>query len=543
LIGLGAGGGVALLAAIAVAAMIAFGGDDEGQQVAQKPADAQNQTEADAVEDNSLDEESLDGDLFTSSDTDDAATDAEMTPSEEETASDAADAPPADNEVAPAAATTVAADGGAGAAPATAENPAPAADAANVATADAAEPQPPAPSEEPAAAAPAPAEAPAAEPKTETVAAAAAAPEPAPPAPEKKPEPPKPAKQEPFKEFAKDAIALPPLESGADAASLQPVSLAVVHDDPEAGCFLRLVGGETAHRARNVFTLEPDAQGFRNRAWTAFVGKGDAQSGAATPIAKLHLNEQDQLMFQWTPEATKEDTANYLRNCALNISIGSASKDVALRETTIVEPLALFDKPMKKEQYALEYPPNPDQLQVQITKLEGPLPEHNLTPPPTVAAVDGKAQIAFGKPPHQILLLEVRSDFKSKLELSIAPYLKVNNNTVKFTPAAVQQAAAQFDGIYKQMQAAVTQAKGREKEQLEQVMPQQQELAAQFMTLAQQAPALKDGSRMHFRVYVTVGQKEVELMKTGDAPAAALPAPGEGGDVSKLPGIRPPKEE
>jgi hypothetical protein len=127
--------------------------------------------------------------------------------------------------------------------------------------------------------------------------------------------------------------------------------------------------------------------------------------------------------------------------------------------------------------------------------------------------------------------------------VSAAPFLKVNNNSVRFTPQAVQQAAVQLDAIYKQMQAAVGQAKGREKERLEQLMPQQQELAAQFVTLAQQAPTLKDGTRMHFRVYTTVGQKEVDLLKTGDAPVAGLPAAGEGGDASKLPGVRPPKEE
>jgi eukaryotic-like serine/threonine-protein kinase len=252
LIGLGAGGGVALLAIVAIAAFLIFGRGGGGEdQVAQAPSntpsEAEGESDADLLDD-VLGEESLDGDLFSSSG---------------EPAAEEAAPPAADNDAAPEenllAANTPAEPAG------DASAPEPAAEATS-----GAEAQPPAPSEEtsdpPAEPAPAPdAEAsPAAETPTEEPEEAPEKKEPeADESAKPKPEPkPKPKPKAPFAEFAQSAVSLPPLESEQAAADLQPVTLAKVHDDPEAGVFVKLAGGDTAHSGREVFTLEQDEDGL-----------------------------------------------------------------------------------------------------------------------------------------------------------------------------------------------------------------------------------------------------------------------------------------
>ncbi len=549
LIGLGAGGGVAVLALVILGVMFALGGgDDDAARVAQADVQEQAQAKAEVVDGEMLDEETLDGELFSSSDDEpEAAAAVNESPANE----------PGNAVEPPAEATDVAE---VSSMPAAEEASAPASDVASSppanATAASVEPQPPAPSED--VVAEAAAAEPAANPQTtpaEATPLAANTTDPAEePASTKKPKskkkeeassdakkaaPKAPAQVEPFAEFAQDAISLPPLE---ESAATTPAPLAVVHDDPETGCFLRLVGGETAHKGREVFSIEPDDPSFRNRSWTAYAGQSDAASGSGAPIARFTLSDQDQLMFQWAANANK-DVANYLRNCLLNITIGSKSKEVALREPVIIEPLALtLDKAITREQFDLEWVPDPDQVQIQITGLEGAFPKHTLTPPPALKAAKGELTIPFGDPPNHIFSLQIRSTLTRKLGLTVAPFLLVGNQPVKFTPQALQQVAMQAQMQYQAMNTAVTQkqVEGREKERVEQLLPQQQTLATLYGEFANNAAQLKEGAKMHFRVFCPAGQRELELLKTGAA--AGVPAAATD-DASKLPGIRPAKEK
>ncbi|MBW3597436.1 MAG: serine/threonine protein kinase [Planctomycetes bacterium] len=506
-IGLAAGGGIALLALLAVGAFFAFGGG-EPEQVAEATADAAAESESEVLDGAVLDEETLEGDLFSSSD-DEAP--AEAADSAFAAATDDSDS----DELLASAAPVEEAD-----AAAEPTEPEPAVEAAS-----GAEAQPPAPSETTS-------EAPA-EPEPEPSASAASetpaesplpkeAPKPAEKKPEAKPEPePKPKPKEPFADFAQSAVSLPPLETeeGA-AASLQPVSLGKVYDDPEAGVFVRLVGGDTAHDGREVFTLEQDDPSFRNRAWTVNLGEE-----APVTVARLSLDDQDNLMFQWTPESAEQKDANYLRNCMLNIQIGDKIKDAVLREPEIVEPISVsLSKPSPRPpQIDLAYPPAEENLQVEITELEGPFPNHTFAPQNTIKASRDTAQILFGDPPTQLLVLQVQTSMsRGRLGIALTPFINMGGRPVRLKPGALEQAAATYQAQYQQANNLVTAKAGPEqlRKQMEQNLPVLQAMASQYADLAQKAGQIDASGKIHFRVFFTVGQHQVDIIKT-NAPAPA----------------------
>ncbi len=517
LIGLGAGGGLALLAVVGVAAIFLLGGnDDQGEEVAQAPAAQQAAPEPEIVDGNVLEEETLEGDLFSSSDPDEetnTSNDAEA--SEPSSAAAASDGDKATDAAEPVDAPNSQMN---------AADPSSAGETLAATDTSSTEPQPPAPSEEPSSPPP---DQPTATTPPPTADTPPAAPAPAQP-PAEKPKPKEPEKKkpaDPFADLKKTALTLPSLGEGAEAAaSLQPAALAVVHDDPEAGCFLRLAGGDVAHKGKEIFTLEPDDQGYRNRAWTIFVGLGDSGEINRAPIAKLALDEKDNLNFQWTPQASEQNAANYLRNCLLDITIGDKSKEIPLREPTVVEPLVVsLDKGGTREQFDLEWAPDPEQLQLEITSLEGPFPKHNFDPSAAIKAAGGRTAIMFGDPPNQLMMLEVRATMTRKLGVTLAPFLKVGNQPVKLTLPGIQQAFAQASAQYQQLNNMVTQKIGpaQRREQMEQLLPQQAAIMQGYGELAEKASALNNTGKVHFRVFFLAGQRQVDVLKSG---AGAAPA-------------------
>ncbi len=521
LIGLGVGGGVSLLAIVAAAALFMLGGDDAADQVAQTSANAVSETQSGESPDGlPEEEESLDGDLFSSSDGAADRAPVSEDPAPETTGDDLEAAPDAEpsNELAMAASAATADDASEGV---EAQPPAP-----NVEPAPAE--GPPAEASETSSAAP-PAEAAPADSKADDPAADAPATESPPPAeapkpaetPKKKPAPAK-KPAEPFADFAKTAISLPPLEGDDAAAVQQPVALAKVHDDPEAGMFVNLVGGDTAYDGRDAIAIEADDINFRNRAWTVSVG-GESK----TPVAKFTLDEQDNLMFQWSPQSLEQKAANYLRNCMLNIQVGDKSKDVALREAVAAEPLtvSLSRSAARPPQIDIPYAPPDDLLQFEITGLDGAFPSHTFEPQKTIKAARDNLRILFGDPPTQLLVLQVQTTMsRGKLAVAMTPSLNSGGQLVRLKPGDLEKAALAAQSQYQQTNNLLTQKVGPAKvkevrEKMEQSLPLLQAAATQYADLAQKASQLGDSGKIHFRVFYTVGQHQVELLKTNGASA------------------------
>jgi DNA segregation ATPase FtsK/SpoIIIE-like protein len=262
--------------------------------------------------------------------------------------------------------------------------------------------------------------------------------------------------------------------------------------------------------------------GFRNRAWTVSLGEG-----AQVPIARLSLDEQDNLTFQWTPESLEQRAANYLRNCMLNIQIGNDLKDVALREPAMVEPITVsVSKPNPRPpQIELPYPPADEQLQFEITSLEGPFPNHTFEPQSTIKAERDQMRILFGDPPAQLLLVQVQTSLsRGRLGVALTPFINMGGQQVRLKPGALEQAALAAQAQYQQANNMVTAKAGPEKvrKQVEAQLPVLQTLATQYGELAQKAGQIDESGKIHYRVFYTLGQHQVDLVRT-DAPPAAKP--------------------
>jgi hypothetical protein len=175
-----------------------------------------------------------------------------------------------------------------------------------------------------------------------------------------------------------------------------------------------------------------------------------------------------------------------------------------------------------REQYDLDWVPEASPLQFQITSLEGPLPKHNLDPQSTMEADGGKLTILFGEAPNQLLALQVNTTMTRRLNVTMAPYVKFGAKSAKFNLKEVQQAAALATAQYQEMNNLVTAKIGPEeiRKQRELLLPQQQALAIGYADLFQKALELKDSGKVHFRAFFLAGQRQVEVLKTGQAAPA-----------------------
>jgi hypothetical protein len=541
LIGLGIGAGVAVLAIVgaSVAFYAWFGGSDEvAQATPTQPAAPSSET----AEESPSDEETLGDDVLSTLSQETSAE--EPTPAPQPAAdapvTSVAASPPSEAAAPPAPATEEAA----------AESVQPAATeaaATNPEASPAAEPQPPAPAEPaPPGESPAPAEPPPASaplsPEPNKVEVAAATPAPAateepkkPEAPSKKaPAAPQPAPTKappaPFADFAENAVALPELDPRQESgASSQPAALGIVHDDPEAYCFVNLVGGATAHH-REVFTLAADNEEAANRSWTISAGTGDQGEIKPKPLAKLTLNEKDELAFQWTPEAAKHAAANHLRNCLLSIQIDDQTKEIALRKPAEVKPPGLdIRKGGVHEQFDMDYPPPMGQLKLEVTSIEGPLPAPAYKTGPTIEVGKGPIVIDFGDAASGALRLEVASSMPSrKFKFDADAKLNVGGSYIRFTTNDLERAYIAAATQYQIINNRVTQKVGTadQRKEMERQMAQIQAMMQQYNDLAQNAETLKDTGKIHFRVYFVVGERQVDLLKTAPpaAPAKQEPA-------------------
>jgi hypothetical protein len=120
---------------------------------------------------------------------------------------------------------------------------------------------------------------------------------------------PKPPEKAPFADMP-DRVDLPALNA-SDA--LEPKVLGLVHTvrTREGQCYLRMRGGEGALRGNRVLSMRSADSGTAERDWD--INLRDGSGGAEVTVARLSLNDQNQLVFQWLPAAQQDSAAGHWR--------------------------------------------------------------------------------------------------------------------------------------------------------------------------------------------------------------------------------------
>jgi hypothetical protein len=114
--------------------------------------------------------------------------------------------------------------------------------------------------------------------------------------------------------------------------------------------------------AKIDFSAERDS--LDNQRW--LLGIGRVGNDRKTPIAALRKAE-NQLLFQWLPEAKRNKQAGYLKNCLLKLFTPDLSASFPLRAAVAIEPLMLTPEKLSVEtQFDLDYLPAQENLVIEL---------------------------------------------------------------------------------------------------------------------------------------------------------------------------------
>lgn len=337
------------------------------------------------------------------------------------------------------------------------------------------------------------------------------------------PKPPAKPTQKPFQDLPLVA-SLPDLEA-ADA--LTPKAIGPIYCQTDDLCFIKLRGGETARKGSQTFVMRNADGGLAERDWEVFSREGE--SDPETKIAHLSLDDQSQLSFQWQPEAKTVPLSAHLCNCAFSFSCSGESHVVTLRQVAQVEGMTLeLGKPSTDEHWKIDMSPDPTNVRVEITGLQGA--QYTVQPAPVIEADKGETWLEL-EDGGGLLSLKVETEMKRNLEVTVTPYLKspapaqpTKFNARLFGQALTQrkQQLAQAPFMIQQMKQVAGQASGRERTLMEQRVAQAEQAQVELQTAVDNAQKLADflenaggNLRLQFRVFYDADSSEVDLLHIG----------------------------
>jgi len=348
------------------------------------------------------------------------------------------------------------------------------------------------------------------------------------PKPEPKPAPPKPkpaAAPDPLKGLL--ASVELPAPAAAEGATEAEVSLGQVKLGAGLGLDVQLAGGDEAIKGPAALQLQPD--NTQPNCWLICLGTpalGGEQT-EATQLARLWLDGQA-LKLAWLESATPQ--AGCLGNCGLQVSAGGKSRFVALSRPRPADPIVLdLDRGSARAMVAMEFPPDPGALRLQVTGVDGELPQPQYKPADTIAPKgrggpqSGTMVVQFMPPQAPQVNLRVGFNLVGRrADIQVTAFYQIANQPPQ--PFQARQAAAALSTAMAMQQRleAAQKARGLSKE-AKQALQQQAEVAKSVVehltalnTLYQ---AINKKATLHYRLFVAAGDQQIELFNTRAAPS------------------------
>jgi tRNA A-37 threonylcarbamoyl transferase component Bud32 len=186
----------------------------------------------------------------------------------------------------------------------------------------------------------------------------------------KKGKPEKPKPDDPLRDVP-ESIELSEVGIGASSAEpAEEITIARIHAGPDVPWQLYLLGGQTAMRKNRAFTLKQDGSDASQARWLVQL---ETAAGSGDPtvedMARL-WRDGDALKLQWVEDAPS--SANYLRNCILQIRVEGESKYVTLNQPKSLEPIPIdLERGIASATLPVKWLPDAGTLRVEITKVEG----------------------------------------------------------------------------------------------------------------------------------------------------------------------------
>jgi hypothetical protein len=333
---------------------------------------------------------------------------------------------------------------------------------------------------------------------------------------------------------------LEPMMAEPPADALAPLVLGPCKVDEKGLVFISLRGGEGAIRGgKQMFELAAAQDGTALRDWEIKLSGG---SGPPVLVALLSVQNQ-QLSFQWTPEGAKQVSAPLLGNCALQMTAGAGKHDLALRVPILAEPLKLeMQKSGASVKWTIPHLPDPKNIFIQITRLDGEFLEHKFKERDTLEGSD-RTEVWTGSGPDSMVLgLRLDSTIAAQsIQVKGAPLYQIKGMRTPKAVASKKELTAMNITLDKSRQAAnakheiASKAKGEQAERAVNLAKVELDnvnaTAAQVEELEKLIEGLDGKGAIHFRVFFQTADGPIDLLVTEEGVPAAkeeppAPAPG-----------------
>jgi len=343
---------------------------------------------------------------------------------------------------------------------------------------------------------------------------------------EKKPEKPKPPAGA-LRELA-EAIDLPELGgSGLGGQPGEEFTLGKIHSGPDVAWQLYLLGGQTAMKKGRAFTLKQDQAEAAQASWLAQL---ETSTGSGDPttedMAKIR-RDGDTLKFQWADGAPS--SANYLRNCILQVRVEGQSKYITLNTPKMLEPVPIdLEMGVGNAKLPVKWLPDAGTLRVEITKVEGR--KGHVVDPPEPADPENPLLLSFprtNRHGNTVDRVAFRLNFtpraagvQVKLQL-LEPPRELFRNLRGNAPLLRTQLELKRDEVHKKLHPTRGEPpRGTEKSKLDAEFDGY-EMNLWYINFYEE---VQGKARIHFRLFTEIDGREVVLAATQQA---AEPAPKE----------------
>ncbi|NQT13632.1 MAG: serine/threonine protein kinase [Planctomycetes bacterium] len=180
----------------------------------------------------------------------------------------------------------------------------------------------------------------------------------------KKPEPPKPLSK------LAEVVDIPELATGTGAEPPGVFTIGTIQTGPDVEWQLYLLGGKTAAKKNREFVLQQEDASAAKASWMVRFDTGSTSDDATLEDVAKIWREGKALRFQWAKEPSS--SANYLRNCILQVRVEGESKYVTLTHPKPAEPILIdLGRTVANASVPVKWLPGGGSLRFEITKVEG----------------------------------------------------------------------------------------------------------------------------------------------------------------------------
>jgi hypothetical protein len=294
---------------------------------------------------------------------------------------------------------------------------------------------------------------------------------------------------------------------------------------------LTLLGGREVIRDPSRFQLDP-ARGTE-QSWRVLIIGDKENPDREEHVAQVSVRE-DELTFQWEPNAAQNPLATQLRNCVLRCRSKDHTHDLRLRTPLEMEAMLItLVKPTMSESYRVPDLPNAALLKFQITSLNEPFPPCTLKPAEAIEADGGKVTATLGESvDEQVAALEFETQVRRTLVVKVSALFQLapgtrpepmsNSRLETVGGQVMRNQQITFENV--QRVRAINQKIGRddpkkkraenELKRAEALLDQAAQVTQKYEVLRELRESLKDGGVVHFRLFYSLDDCVVELVKT-----------------------------